>query len=161
MKLTDEEEDMLAGARGEPRRWAIDHMVKVGEMFDAADLVPVSQAHMMADPESVGDRFVLRLVPARTTDAEAVRTEAFALGAPSPNPTHGALHIPYVLAEAGGARVTMHDALGREVAVVREGAHAAGSHRATLDTRALAPGVYVVRLVAGDTSAMRRVTVVR
>ena len=40
---------------GEPRRWAIDHMMKVGAMFDAADLVPVSQAHMMADPESVGE----------------------------------------------------------------------------------------------------------
>ena len=55
MKLTDEEEDMLAGSQGEPRRWAMDHMMKVGAMFDAADLVPVSQAHMMADPESVGE----------------------------------------------------------------------------------------------------------
>ncbi|WNJ99219.1 aconitase X catalytic domain-containing protein [Thalassospiraceae bacterium LMO-JJ14] len=55
MKLNDEEQAMLAGEMGEPRRWAIDHMMKVGRMFDAADLVPVSQVHMMADPESVGD----------------------------------------------------------------------------------------------------------
>jgi len=55
MNLTDEEQAMLAGDMGEPVRWAMDHQVKVGEMFDAADLVPVSQAHMMADPESVGD----------------------------------------------------------------------------------------------------------
>lgn len=55
MKLNDEEKAMLAGEMGEPRRWAIDHMMKVGRMFDAADLVPVSQVHMMADPESVGD----------------------------------------------------------------------------------------------------------
>lgn len=55
MKLTDEEQAMLAGEMGEPKRWAIDHQIKVGGMFDAADLVPVSQAHMMADPESVGD----------------------------------------------------------------------------------------------------------
>ena len=55
MKLTDEEKAMLAGEMGEPRRWALDHMVRVGEMFDAEDLVPVSQAHMMADTESLGE----------------------------------------------------------------------------------------------------------
>lgn len=55
MKLKDIEKAMLAGEMGEPKRWAMDHMIKVGGMFDAADLVPVSQAHMMADPESVGE----------------------------------------------------------------------------------------------------------
>lgn len=55
MRLNDEEQAMLAGEMGEPKRWAIDHQIKVGRMFDAEDLVPVSQSHMMADPESVGD----------------------------------------------------------------------------------------------------------
>ncbi|MEQ8318708.1 MAG: aconitase X catalytic domain-containing protein [Rhodospirillales bacterium] len=55
MNLNDEEKAMLAGEMGEPKRWAIDHMLKVGRMFDAEDLVPVSQVHMMADPESVGE----------------------------------------------------------------------------------------------------------
>ncbi len=55
MRLNDEEKAMLAGEMGEPKRWAIDHMIKVGRMFDAEDLVPVSQVHMMADPESVGE----------------------------------------------------------------------------------------------------------
>ncbi|MCP5265035.1 MAG: aconitase X catalytic domain-containing protein [Burkholderiaceae bacterium] len=54
MRLTDEEQAMLAGEMGEARRWAIDHQVQVGRMFDAVDLVPVSQAHMMGDPEAVG-----------------------------------------------------------------------------------------------------------
>ncbi len=54
MKLTEEEEAMLAGEMGPARQWAMDHQVQVGRMFDAADLVPVSQAHMMGDPESVG-----------------------------------------------------------------------------------------------------------
>src|SRR5436189_1739252 len=55
MRLTDEEQGMLAGAAGEPRRWAIQHQIAVGEFFDAADLVPVSQAHIMADTESLGE----------------------------------------------------------------------------------------------------------
>ena len=55
MKLAAEEEAMLAGDMGEPKRWAMDHMVRVGSMFDAADFVPVSQAHMMADTEALGE----------------------------------------------------------------------------------------------------------
>jgi len=52
--LTDEDEAMRAGEFGEPRRWAIEHQIAVGEFFDAVDLVPVSQAHIMADTESLG-----------------------------------------------------------------------------------------------------------
>ena len=46
---------MLAGDMGPARQWAIEHQLQVGRMFDAADMVEVSQAHMMADPESLGD----------------------------------------------------------------------------------------------------------
>src|SRR5271169_5299987 len=55
MRLTDEENAMLAGELGEPRRWAIAHQIAVGEFFDAADFVAVSQAHIMADTESLGE----------------------------------------------------------------------------------------------------------
>jgi predicted aconitase len=55
MKLSAEEEAMLAGELGPARQWAIEHQLQVGRMFDAADMVAVSQAHMMADPESLGD----------------------------------------------------------------------------------------------------------
>jgi len=54
MRLSDEERAMLAGVLGEPRRWAISHQIAVGEFFDASDFVPVSQAHIMADTESLG-----------------------------------------------------------------------------------------------------------
>ncbi|MEL6746994.1 MAG: aconitase X, partial [Pseudomonadota bacterium] len=65
MQLTEHERAMQAGELGEAKRWAIDHQLQVGRMFDAPDLVPVSQAHMMADPESLGDAgasFMERLV---------------------------------------------------------------------------------------------------
>jgi len=55
MRLTAEESAMLAGEFGEPRRWAIAHQIAVGEFFDAADFVRVSQAHLMADTESLGE----------------------------------------------------------------------------------------------------------
>ena len=55
MKLNDREQAMLAGEMGKACQWAIDHQTRVGAMFDAEDMVPVSQAHMMADPESLGE----------------------------------------------------------------------------------------------------------
>ena len=71
MRLTDEEQAMLAGAAGEPRRWAMQHQIAIGEFFEAADLVPVSQAHIMADTESLGEagiRFLESLAAAPGTE---------------------------------------------------------------------------------------------
>jgi predicted aconitase len=63
---------MLAGELGEPRRWAIAHQLRVGEFFDAADLVPVSQAHIMADTESLGEAGI-RFLEALAAAPEAER----------------------------------------------------------------------------------------
>jgi predicted aconitase len=61
MRLNDEEKAMLAGVAGEPRRWAISHQIQVGRFFDAEDLVPVSQAHIMGDTESLGETGIMFL----------------------------------------------------------------------------------------------------
>ena len=54
MRLTAEEQTMLAGEAGPVRQWAIEHQMRVGRYLGAADFVPVSQAHIMADTESLG-----------------------------------------------------------------------------------------------------------
>ena len=54
MKLTDEEEALRAGEFGPAAQWAIEHQIKVGEYLRASDFVPVTQAHIMADTESLG-----------------------------------------------------------------------------------------------------------
>ena len=54
VRLTDEEQSMLAGDAGPARQWAIEHQISVGSYLGAADFVPVSQAHVMADTESLG-----------------------------------------------------------------------------------------------------------
>src|SRR4051795_5578768 len=58
MKLTSEEQSMLAGEQGPVPRLALEHQVKVGEFFGAKDFVPVTQAHIMADTESLGEHNV-------------------------------------------------------------------------------------------------------
>jgi predicted aconitase len=55
MHLNDVEQAMLAGEMGPVRKLAIAHQIKVGEFFGAKEFVPVSQAHVMADTESLGE----------------------------------------------------------------------------------------------------------
>ena len=55
MKLNDLEKAMRAGELGTAAKAAIEHQIKVGEFFNAADFVPVTQAHIMADTESLGE----------------------------------------------------------------------------------------------------------
>ncbi len=54
LALDEEAEAMRAGRFGPARQWAIAHQLEVGGYLGAADLVPVSQAHIMADTESLG-----------------------------------------------------------------------------------------------------------
>ena len=54
MKLNNEEAAMRGGEFGPLRQWAIEHQIKVGTYLGAEDFVPVTQAHVMADTESLG-----------------------------------------------------------------------------------------------------------
>ena len=54
MNLSQEEKAMSKGELGEAVKWAINHQIEVGNFFDAEDFVPVSNVHMMVDPESIG-----------------------------------------------------------------------------------------------------------
>jgi len=55
MKLNDLERAMRAGELGRVAQLAIEHQIRVGEFFGAPDFVPVTQAHVMADTESLGE----------------------------------------------------------------------------------------------------------
>src|SRR5215471_7644789 len=55
MRLTDEETAMRAGAFGPAVQWAVEQQSKVGRYLGARDFVSVTQAHIMADTESLGE----------------------------------------------------------------------------------------------------------
>jgi predicted aconitase len=55
MTLNDEEQDILAGKFGPLPQQALAHQKSVGEFFGADNFVPVTQAHIMADTESLGE----------------------------------------------------------------------------------------------------------
>src|SRR5438132_5634629 len=72
MKLNELERAMLAGEHGSAVRAAIEHQLEVGDFFGAEDFVPVTQAHIMADTESLGEAGV-RWLESLATDNGAMR----------------------------------------------------------------------------------------
>ena len=78
-----------------------------------------------------------------------------------PNPATARLSVRYTLPEAGRVRLVLVDVLGREVAVVADGAQPPGPAAASLDASRLPAGLYVLRLTAGTAAAALRVTVAR
>ena len=106
-------------------------------------------------------RFVATVTPPSAVAGDAEDAAAFALGAPRPNPTRGAAAVAFSLPEAGPVEVGLYDLLGRRVATLAQGEHAAGAHEVLVGRAALSAGVYVVRMEAGGFVAVQRLTVLR
>lgn len=83
---------------------------------------------------------------------------AFGIRSVFPNPTASGASVAF--SAPADARVEVFDALGRRVSVLHDGPVRDGT-TVSLDASALAPGVYVVRLTAGDQVAARRFVVAR
>ena len=88
------------------------------------------------------------------------------LAAARPNPFNPSTTISFDLARAGRARLAVYDLQGRLVKVLRDGNLQAGSHTVLWtgdDTggRAVASGVYVVRLTAAGDVFTRRLALVK
>ena len=77
------------------------------------------------------------------------------------NPARGLARLAVTLDASRVVRVTLHDALGREVAVVADGPLPGGRQVLVVDPVGLAPGVYVARLQAGDVVRTLSLTLVR
>ena len=80
----------------------------------------------------------------------------------TPNPVRRTAQVRFELAEAGPVELAVTDLLGRQLASVRNGiVYPAGAHEVALDASSWVPGVYLVRLAAGNGLATQRLTVVR
>ena len=87
---------------------------------------------------------------------------AFALDAPSPNPSATSSNrIAFSVPREAQVRLTIHDVRGRTVAKLVDGALPAGNHTRTWDSSSAAAGVYFVHFEAPGFRADQRLVVVR
>jgi hypothetical protein len=85
----------------------------------------------------------------------------FALEQNYPNPFNPSTTIEFNLPEKTDARLSVCDALGREVAVLHSGMTEAGTYRATFDAAGLTSGVYLCRLTAGANTQTMKMNLLR
>src|SRR5690606_30901076 len=116
------------------------------------------------------DQFAFEKVAAaapQTTASGPGTASAFTHGADSasavvyPNPAQRRAAVRFAVAEAEYVRLTVFDALGREVAVLLDGPIEAGAHVAVFDGEHLPSGVYVWRLDAGRRVEVGRLTLLK
>lgn len=91
-----------------------------------------------------------------SVDSDSDIAGGFELIGNYPNPFNPSTMVSWRLAVSGQVRVSVHDVLGREVAVLVDGPMPAGHHHATFDASGLGSGVYVVRLSDGVRSQTRK-----
>jgi hypothetical protein len=83
------------------------------------------------------------------------------LGQNYPNPFAQTTTIPYRLNEAGDVRLTLHDILGRRVAILEDGPNAARDYRVQWDATNMPSGVYFYRLETGAGTVRKSMLLVK
>ena len=87
---------------------------------------------------------------ATSDEDDAVVPERVTLESNYPNPFNPSTSIAFALPSAAQARLAVYDLLGREVAVLVDGAMQAGRHEVRFDAGSLASGMYLYSLDAGQ-----------
>jgi hypothetical protein len=96
------------------------------------------------------------------TDVEQVPGAAeFSLEQNWPNPFNPATTLSYTLGERRHVRLSVSDALGREVAVLADGMMDAGRQQVHFDAVELPGGMYVARLVSGGRTLTRKMLLLK
>ena len=78
-----------------------------------------------------------------------------------PNPFNPMTQIRFGLPEAQTVQLTVYDVTGREVTRLVDGTFGAGYHTVTFDASAMASGVYLYRIVAGEFVASRKMILMK
>ncbi len=126
------------------------------------DLRRATYAFTTTSAATAQDRFSLVISPTVTAADRPDGAAGFGVSSVFPNPARASAHVVVTSAATGRVRADLFDVLGRHVDTVLDADRAAGSsERLTLDTRALVPGVYVLRVTTPAGTATRRFTVAR
>lgn len=86
---------------------------------------------------------------------------SFILHPCSPNPFNASTVLRYQILDAGHVSLKMYDIAGRPVATLEDGWRQVGEHQVTFDGAKLASGIYLVKLEAGEFSALQKMVLIK
>ncbi|MGA9364303.1 MAG: T9SS type A sorting domain-containing protein [Bacteroidota bacterium] len=78
-----------------------------------------------------------------------------------PNPFNPSTTIRYLLSERTFVRLVVYDILGREVRTLVDGFNEAGIHKVVFDAPDLQTGIYLYRLMAGNSAEVKKMILLR
>lgn len=78
-----------------------------------------------------------------------------------PNPFNPSTSIHFQLSSADQVRLSVHDLLGREVAILVNETRSPGTHSVQYDASDLASGIYFYRLTTSDGVLTRKMTLIK
>jgi mannose/cellobiose epimerase-like protein (N-acyl-D-glucosamine 2-epimerase family) len=121
-----------------------------------ADFDPVVRTLHLSP--GTGGHFTVTYESALTAVAEAQGSvpASFRLEQNYPNPFNPTTTIRYQVAAETHVTLKVYDVLGREVALLVDAEESAGAHTVTWNAAGVASGVYLYRLTAGASSAVRK-----
>ena len=125
----------------------------IKRFHDYADPVNPYMFHChILEHEDVGmmGQFVVEDSEATAVEEESVPSEASLALKSYPNPFNNTTTILFTLSEASHIRLTVYDALGRQVERVADGRYGVGTHAVIFNGSSLPAGLYVYRLEMPD-----------
>ncbi len=128
-----------------------------------------SPEHKMMSPrvmkaaEGASTRFTLTIHPGTTVSTEpgSQLPKEFGLSQNFPNPFNPSTVIGFQLPVDSRVDLQVYDMLGRQVATLASGQMNAGRHSVTFNAENLASGMYIYRLVAGNTVLTKKLTLIK
>jgi hypothetical protein len=93
--------------------------------------------------------------------SKSVSPQEFILYQNYPNPFNPVTKIKYYIAKESIVKLTIFDALGRELITISEGTKAAGTYETIFDASLLSSGIYFYRLTANDFSEIKKLILCR
>ena len=139
-----------------PAEWAL--TLLDGDTGATVDLGTAAHYDFTASAGEWTERFTVRVAD-RAVAGESAPAVA-RLSAPRPNPATAEARLSLTVDRTQAVRADLYDALGRRVAAVFAGT-VEGERDLAVDTRGLAPGLYVLRVVGETFAESRELTVAR
>ncbi len=95
------------------------------------------------------------------TDAASIQHSSFGILHSYPNPFNASTALSFKMQAASNVKLAVYDVSGREVSVLVEGYHNAGTHRTVWDASTVSSGVYFAKLTAPGSTQTQKLLLVK